>query len=318
MKYHRCIGRMTVVVAAVVISIVSSACDVAETVETEPEESNTPWGDPDLQGFWYTFSNVPLERPDPEAERRVWTQVEREAEEGLPSTGTYNRFWSDDRPSTERQSLVIDPADGRLPPMQAEAQAREKDRLEARTGRGDFDSYEDRHRWERCVTLGLPILPTVYNSTFQILQTPGHVAILQEMIHEARIIPLDGRPHQDVKGWFGDSRGHWEGSTLVVETINFNDKLDGGPVLPARQGAFPHLSVHRGSGATLRLVERFTRVNAETLNYEFTVEDSATWTQPWTAMVSAVKIDDAIFEYACHEGNYGLRGILAGGRMEEK
>lgn len=278
--------------------------------------SKTPWGDPDLQGVWSNTTAMPLERPDPNAPRRVWTEDEANARKGA-NAGTYNEFWSDNRKASERTSMIIDPPDGRQPPLTKEARQREAARLAARRGRGDADSWEDRHRWERCTTLGLPILPTPYNNNFQILQTPGYVTILQEMIHDVRIIPLDGRPHGHVRSWLGDSRAQWEGQTLVIDTTNFNDKLDGGAFIPARQGAFVHLSVHRGSGETLHLIERLTLVDANTINYEFTIDDPKTFTRPWTGAIPAARTDEKIFEYACHEGNYGLQGILAGARAQE-
>ena len=173
---------------------------------------------------------------------------------------------------------------------------------------------EDRSLWERCITRGVPRTPGGYNNHFQIFQTPGHVVILIEMVHEARVIPLDGRPHPApaIRQWLGDSRGRWEGETLVVETTNFTDKAS-----------------FRGSGEGLHLVERFTRVDADTVDYQFTVEDPTTWTRPWTAAWPLTSLGQAVggldqvevplmFEYACHEGNYGLTGQLAGARAEER
>ena len=277
----------------------------------------TPWGDPDLQGIWNNPTGTPLERADPTAPKRVWTEDERTAIEG--TTGTYNSFWSDGQKRSTRTSMVIDPADGRIPALTPAAQEREASRLQARRGRGDADSWEDRHRWERCITLGLPMLPTPYNSNFQILQTPDSVVILLELIHEARIIPLNGRSHVGlgIRQWLGDSRGRWEGDTLVVDTTNFNDRLDGGTFMPARAGQFLHMLAHRGAGDTLHLTERFTRVDAGTMNYEFTIDDPKTFARSWTASMPVYATQEQIFEYACHEGNYGLRGILAGGRARD-
>ena len=169
--------------------------------------------------------------------------------------------------------------------MKPEAIQRLVAREEARRGRGEADSWLDRNSWERCISRTLPVamIPNLYNNNYQILQTPDYVVIQMEMIHEARIIPLDGRPHasERIRQWLGDSRGHWEGKTLVVETINFNDKLDGGDLQPS------HViqTGHRGSGKTLRLVERFTRINADTIDYRFTVEDPATFTRPYTVAI---------------------------------
>ena len=204
--------------------------------------------------------------------------------------------------------------------MKPEAIQRLVAREEARRGRGEADSWLDRNSWERCISRTLPVamIPNLYNNNYQILQTPDHVVIQMEMIHEARIIPLDGRPHtsERIRQWLGDSRGRWEGTTLVVETINFNDKLDGGDLQPS------HViqTGHRGSGKTLRLVERFTRINADTIDYRFTVEDPATFTRPYTVAIPMRKApsDARLYEYACHEGNYAMLNILRGGRANEQ
>jgi hypothetical protein len=179
----------------------------------------------------------------------------------------------------------------------------------AKRARGPADSWEDRNLHERCLVYhSVPPLPTGYNNNYQILQTPDYVAILSEMIHEVRLIPLDGRPHtpSTIRQWFGDSRGHWEGDTLVVETTNFTALND----LNQRIG--------RGSGLTLNVTERFTRVDADKIDYRFTVNDPTTFTKPWTAELPMLKLDAPIYEYACHEGNYGLEGILSGQRAQEK
>jgi hypothetical protein len=204
--------------------------------------------------------------------------------------------------------------------MKPEAIKRLVAREEARAGRGEADSYLDRNSWERCISRTLPVamIPNLYNNFYQIIQTPAYVVILVEMIHEARIIPLDGRPHatESIRQWLGDSRGRWEGNTLVVETIHFNDKLDGGDLQPS------HViqTGHRGSGKTLRLVERFTRINADTIDYRFTVEDPATFTRPYTVAIPMRKAADGdqMFEYACHEGNHAMVNILKGGRANEE
>jgi len=206
---------------------------------------------------------------------------------------------------TRRTSLIVDPPEGKIPPQTAEAQQRlAARRAEART-HGPADSYENRSLFERCLTRGVPegMLPGPYNSNMQLIQTPGYVVIFTEMIHDARVIPIDGRPHAspDIRKWMGDSRGHWEGNTLVVDTTNFSDKTS-----------------FRGSGANLHLVERFTRVDADTLEYRFTADDPTTWTRPWTVAFPMVRTEGPIYEYACHEGNYGLVGILSGARAEER
>jgi hypothetical protein len=217
-------------------------------------------------------------------------------------TGNYNQFWLAEREFDNRTSLIVDPPDGRLPPLTPEAQKRQDERAEARK-RSPADGPEDRRLSERCITFGLPNLLAGYNSNYQILQTPGHVVIFQELIHDVRIIPLDGRPHvgDTIRQWHGDPRGRWEGNTLVVDTTNFSPKSD-----------------FRGASAKVHLIERFTRVGPNTIHYQFTVEDPTTWTKTWTAMIPLKPTPGRIFEYACHEGNIGLVGILAGHRAEEK
>jgi hypothetical protein len=220
----------------------------------------------------------------------------------------YNDFWWDRGTrvvSTLHTSLVIDPADGRIPPMTPEAQKR-VDALRAEARLHPADGPENRSLSERClvwVTAGPPMLPSAYNNNYQIVQAPGYVAILNEMVHDVRIIPTDGRPHgpSSIRQWFGDSRGHWEGNTLVVDTINFTGKTR-----------------FRGSTEKLHLIERFTRTDPNTLLYEFTVDDPDTWTRPWTAQIASTRTPGPLYEYACHEGNYGLQGILAGARAEEE
>ena len=274
----------------------------------------TPWGEPDLQGIWNNASSTPLGIPDDGT--AVFTEDEDIREQGT-DTGTYNSFWGDRGKGTDRKWLLVDPPDGKIPPLTLEAKKREAARLAVRRQRGSADSYLDRNRWERCLARGLPMAPGPYNNNYQILQTPGQVVILMEMVHDTRIIPLDGRPHSssNIRTWLGDSRGHWDGSTLVVDTINFNDKLDGGVYMPGHRGA---LFTQRGSGETLHVVERFTRVGADTINYEFTMDDPQTYTKPWTVLVPMAKTDDQIYEYACHEGNYALADILRGARVQEK
>jgi hypothetical protein len=289
----------------------------------------TPWGHPDLQGTWANQTLTPLERPAEFAGREFMTEAEAAALEKQtlengdadlrPARGTdadvaraYNDVWWDRATkvvATRRTSLIIDPPDGRIPPLTPEAKEREK--LEPlrpavrhmTTGGRGTDSWLDRGLWERCIIYGpLPRLPRSYNPNLQIFQTPDYVAILYEMIHEVRIIPLDGRPHigSRLRQWLGDSRGRWDGDTLVVETTNFSDKTN-----------------FRGSAETLHLTERFRRVDADNLAYEFTVSDPSTWTRPWTAQIPMPKSSGRIFEYACHEGNSGMPAILSGARFQE-
>ena len=282
----------------------------------------TPDGQPDLQGTWTNATITPFERPTELAGKQVFTEQEavdyeksvlqrnnadrRDGGAEADVGRAYNDSWYD-RGSrvvpTRRTSLVVDPPDGKIPSFTPEGQKRADARAEVRRAHGPADTWEDRSLWERCITRGVPMVPGPYNNNYQIVQTPGHVAILHEMIHDARVIPLDGRPHlpANVRQWMGDSRGHWEGTTLVVDTTNFTDKTN-----------------FRGSGEKLHLTERFTRTDRDTILYEFTVDDPATFTKSWTVQAPLVRTEEPIFEYACHEGNYAMPGILAGARAEEK
>jgi hypothetical protein len=291
----------------------------------------TPWGHPDLQGVWNNNTSTPLERPGNLAGKQIWSdeelaeftvqqQAARENRDSREGAGTdadvgraYNAHWYPvPGEPIRRTSLILDPADGRVPALSAAAQKKVDALAAAR--QGPPAGPEDRNLWERCLTRGVPRLPGGYNNHIQIVQSADTVVILIEMIHEARIIPLDGRPHlnPNIRQWLGDSRGRWEGDTLVVDTTNFSDKTN-----------------FRGSGAGLHVVERFTRVDADTLNYEFTVDDPTTWARPWSAAYPLPSLQSAVggvdqvqvplmFEYACHEGNYGLMGQLSGARAQEK
>jgi hypothetical protein len=281
--------------------------------------SHTPWGEPDLQGKWSYATITPLERPGTLAGKEVLTRQEVEAADEDARTGAdrrdggadadlaraYNAYWYDRGKSIGRTSLIVDPPDGRLPPLTDEGRRRlaerdEKDRAHP------YDSWEDRPLQERCIIYhGVPPLPTGYNNTYEIFQTPGSVVILDENIHDVRVIPLDGRPHlnQHIRQWNGDSRGHWEGDTLVVETTNYS---------PRTTFTFPV------APETLRSVERFTRVAADRIDFRFTINDSTTYTRPWTVSLPLEGLPDYhIFEYACHEGNYSIRNVLSGARAQE-
>ena len=276
----------------------------------------TPWGTPDLQGIWTgdVSHGIPLERPLDTAEIEVLTPEEAAArrERGtLRSIWGYEREWRDttlgyakDAPSTQ-VAMVIDPPDGRIPPMTPEGEALIA--AAASAERGLPAGPEDLSSWVRCITRGLPgmMIPGVYNNGLQIVQGPGFVAIQKEMIHETRVIPTDGRPQlgPNLTQWLGDSRGRWEGDTLVVEVTNFNGKAS-----------------YRGSSEYMTLIERYTRTGPDTLEYEFTVDDPTIWTAPWTGMFTFGRDDDQyeLVEYACHEGNYGLTNILSGARAEER
>ena len=287
----------------------------------------TPWGDPDLQGIWTTDDefNVPVERPKEFGTRAMLTEEEvaqraREAErrarddkaERRPlredQTGDGPEHWYEQgKTISRRTSLIIDPPDGRIPPLTPAGERRAKAQREKSSFNGPWNGPEDLDLRDRCITRGVPNtwFPSAYNNGFQIVQSPGYVAIFPERLHEARIIPVDGRPHvsSGVRQWIGDSRGRWEGDTLVVEVKNFSEK-----------------SQFRGAAENLRVVERYTRVDADTVKVEFTVEDPTTWTRPWTAMLTG-KRDPSywqIFEYACHEGNYGMFNILSGARAQDR
>ena len=268
-----------------------------------------------MQGIWSFATITPLERPPDAGVRGELTDTEvaqlnrdaRTRSDRAPragSTGTYNAFWWDWGESIGRSSLIIDPPDGRIPPLTEKGQARVHARDDARMRRSDPRSWEDRPLAERCIQYRpLPRLPTGYNNHYQIFQTPGAVVLLTEMIHHVRVIPLGDRPHIDpkIRLWNGDARGHWEGDTLVVETTNFSDKTS-----------------FRGSGANLHLIERFTRTGPDRVVWEFTVEDATIWTRPWTGGIPFRRVEGPVFEYACHEGNYAMATMLRGSRANEQ
>lgn len=300
-------------VALVAGQVPSSAANTKGTTKTET--TRTAWGDPDLQGVWSYATLTPLERPAAVAGREFFTREEaaaREAEAEVDAPpapgdpGTYNAVWWDRGKvaSHLRTSLIVDPPDGRLP-LTPQAQQRIEAQAEY-TRAHPADSWLDRSAWDRCITYhGVPPISTGYNNTYQIFQTPGYVAILVENIHDVRVIPLDRRPRlrDSIRQWNGDSRGHWEGKTLVVETTNYSDKT---------QLRFP-------SSQHTRAVERFTRVADNVIDYQFTIDDPTVYTRPWTAVRPMMSLPNyRIYEYACHEGNYAMSGILGGARAEEK
>jgi hypothetical protein len=296
-----------------------------------PAPARTPDGKPNLAGI-YSFSTItPLQRPETLAGKATLSDEEAatfEASEntrqnrdlfdpvrGQPSAGyapkaeggvlSYNEFWYErgsKLTKDRRTSLIVDPPSGMIP-FTDEARRRVAE-MRRRSDAGVGDSYSDRPLADRCIqgfNSGPPMTPGQYNNNVQIMQTPGTVVIINEMIHNARIITTDGRPHTKLRMWSGDSRGHWEGDTLVVETINFRRETS-----------------LQGSTANTRLVERFTRIDADALKYEFTVTDPSAYTQPWTAMLPLQRIPGPVYEYGCHEGNYALPNILAGARAQEK
>ena len=275
----------------------------------------TPWGHPDISGTYTNSTIVPLERPanlkdkaeltDAEVAERAKTYRDTLFAKRAGDTGFYNDFWWEWGKDIKRTSLIVDPPDGKLP-LTAQAQERAK----TSTRRASLQAAaEDFNAFDRCITRSLPgsMMPGFYNHYYEIFQTPDYVVLRIELIHDVRIIPLDNRPHigSGIKQWLGDSRGHWEGNTLVVETTNLNDKV-------ADRGA-----TFFGVGPELRLTERFTRVDADSIDYRFTVEAPSTFTRPWTAAIPMWKSDLQIFEYACHEGNYAMPHSLSGARAVE-
>lgn len=280
-------------------------------------------GQPDLQGIWSNAVLTPFERPVEFADKAFLTAEEaaeyqqrrreetfmdaRQEDAETDVANAYNDFWWDwgeEIASTFRTSLVIDPPNGRVPELTAAGKQRAEE-LAAYRALHPADGPEDRTLQDRCLvwrSAGPPMVPTAYNNNFHLVQTADHVLIVNEMIHDARIIPLDGRPRlpDSVDQWLGSSVGYWEGDTLVVETTNFTDQTR-----------------FRGASEDMHLTERFTRASDDVLLYEFTVDDPSTFTQPWTVQIPATKADGLIYEYACHEGNVAMTGILAGARAEE-
>ena len=313
---------------------------LAVQAQTEAGEApRTAYGRPDLQGVWDFRTITPLQRPAAQADKAVLTaeeaaQIEaqwaglkffdRPAREG--EVIAYNDFWLDLGTTvvgTRRTSLIVDPPDGRLPALVPDV-PRQVASLDAdlpgerpvryRAGGIGADGPEDRGVGVRCIlgfNSGPPIMPSGYNNNMQLFQTPDHVVVLTEMVHEARVIPLDGRVHLPpyVQQWNGDSRGHWDGDTLVVETTNFTGNT----------ASFnDNITTAIGTGETLHLTERFTRVDAQTLLYEYTVDDPTVFTRPFTVAQPMRKNAAQMFEYACHEGNYGMTNMLTGARVQEQ
>jgi hypothetical protein len=343
--------RPIIFLMAVAVSVMPLILAAQTTKPFTPPR--TPWGDPDIQGLWpgNDMVGTPLERDRGLGTRAFLTEEEfaqrvafAEEQEAIDTAEFVSRnpriarggafvtcdqdpercrdgvrigppnYWDERGKPNKQASLIMDPPDGRIPPLTPEAQKINAERAAARKARpcastaaGCHDSWEDESLWNRCVSRGLvgSVLPNGYNTGNQIVQSPGYVVFRNEMIHEARIIPLDGRPHvnSNIRSWMGDSRGRWEGNTLVVETTNF---IGGIPV-----GNTP-------SSDALRLIERFTLGDANTLNYSLTVEDEKTWTRPWTISFPLKRNNEyQVFEYACHEGNYYMLNALKGARAQE-
>ncbi len=312
------------------VSVAGQTGSAAKTTAKAAAAPRTSWGKPDLQGVWDFRTVTPLERPTDLAGKQVLTDreaadfesqaaVTNDRDRNVPAgnVGDYNQFWYDrgtQITANKRTSLIVDPPEGRIPPLTTEAQKRSEAIATARRGLdmdaptvgGWVNDLGPGGLRVRCIlgfNAGPPMTPSAYNNNFQLFQTSDYVVILNEMIHDSRIVPLDGRPHGSLRQWAGDSRGRWDGNTLVVDTVNFRAAtlMTTGELSP-----------------NTHLVERFTRVDADTLLYEFTVEDPTTWTRSWTAQVPMSKSREPMYEYACHEGNYSIYNILAGARQREQ
>ena len=312
--------------SAVIAGQSPSAAKPAAPAAKKWTAPRTPDGQPDLQGYWTNSTYVPLERGN-NVTKAFYTEEEfakvikeaaaREAEQTEPGTIAdvhydFTQFGLDRSQSAFvkndlRTSMIIDPPNGKMPPLTAEGQKRAADRAaERRRAGATTDAVQNMPIGTRCLIMagsGPPMMNAGYNSNYQIVQGQGYVMILVEMIHDARIIPTDNRAAlpENMRQWMGDSRGHWEGDTLVIETTNLNGK-----------------NPYRGSSEKMKVTERIARVDANTLSYKFTIDDPGTWTQPWTAEAPMTKSIGPIFEHACHEGNYGVRNTLAGARLEDK
>src|SRR5687767_3996742 len=327
---------LTSLIGSVAVSVALSLPTTPVTAESQPtardaqaknwKPERTPWGDPDLAGVYSNSdeSGIPFERPAQFEGRRLEDITEKEldalrvarrnatASSSVAEDRPVDRevFWENLNAVNSRAWLVVDPPDGKIPPTTPEAQKRAAARTEARrrSGRGPADAPEDRSLYDRCISRGLPgsMMPAIYGSSYEIVQGPNFVAILYEMVHETRVIPLDSQPHvgKSIRMYMGDARGRWDGDTLVVETTNFKDQV----------------AYRNGNGETLRLVERFTPTGPTSVEWSVTVDDPTTWTRPWTFAMNLTKKDatQRPFEYACHEGNYGLRNILSAARAEER
>ncbi len=319
-------GRLSSIpwIAVAALLLLLPADGIAQSDGDTAAVPRTPWGTPDLQGIWDFRTITPLERPRNLADQEVWSEEEAaeyerqvllSRERRRLDPGSVHAAWWFDAGTTvtedRRTSLIVDPPDGRIPPLTAEAQERQdagRDRRPVRlrqSRNSPAHGSEDLGVGERCLlgfSSGPPITPSVYNNHLMLFQTPDYVVIFTEMVHEARIIPLDGRAHlpEGIRQWLGDSRGHWEGDTLVVDSTNFTRK----------RGSFDTLTMSLGSGETLHLIERLTRVGPDQLVYEFTIDDETTFARSFTAAVPMQRTDVPLFEYACHEGNRSMAFML--------
>ena len=316
----------------ILLSVLLSASLAVVHGQAPANSFKTPWGEPDLQGLWTSEPElgVPFERPAEFGERQTLTEAEFAARQAqaakqlatdnaefeVETADTANAgavgsatspppHWLERGQPSRRTSMVIDPPDGRMPALSAEARARQQRGVRGSFGNGPFNSHEDFTLYDRCITRGVPnaIYPAVYNANTRLVQGPGYVAISYEMIHETRVVPIDSRPPlpSHLRQYLGDARAHWEGDTLVIRTTNFNGRTS-----------------YRGSSDKLVLTERFRRVDADTLRYEMTVEDPSTWARPWTAALNLKPQSDQMYEYACHEGNNAMRNMLSAARAEDQ
>ncbi len=312
-------SRTTILLTVGIVLIIALLPANAQQRWSQPR---TSWGDPDLQGVWTSDSNfsIPLERPTEVADKvfldgkelqetlakraKTIAAVETGGEVGAGPSHWYETLSA----QSARSSLIVDPPDGRLPTFTLAA--RQRGASEQRPS-GSAESWADRSLWDRCITVGLPFVmfPTGYNNNVKITQAPGYVVITHEMIHDARIVPMDGRPHLSAKirQYMGDSRGRWDGNTLVIDVTNFHPSIT----------AYHPTAAFRGHGATLHLIERYTRTARDQMRYEVTVDDPGTFERPYTAVLD-LKPQGSIFEYACHEGNRGLANILSAARAEDR
>ena len=319
--------------AGVVILLVAACVTASAQGKKTYSAPRTPWGDPDLQGAYTNSAEslTPMERPDTLSSKRLdeftAEELDRLARQRNEARDEADRQrWELRSPlhwfenlgvKGSRAWLIVDPADGRIPPQTPDARKRLAALADARRGRGEYDSWEDRSLYDRCISRGIPgsMMPAIYGNAYDITQGPGVVAIRYEMVHEARVIPLNVpdltrsglpvTPHvgQAIRSYMGDARGHFDGDTLVVETTNFNDKVS-----------------YRGSSTNLRLTERFTRAAPDVVVWSVTFDDPSTWTRPWTFAMNLTRVpsEQGPFEYACHEGNYAMRNLLSSARAEER
>jgi hypothetical protein len=339
-RYLVCLSALAAAIALISLPIAGQAPAANAKAKTAKAyvPPKTPWGDPDLEGVWPGNMGVPMQRNANLGERATLTdeeyaakqvqaakQAKADAESTVASDSKIGigppSYWTERGKPTRQTSLIVDPPNGRLPDLTAEAV---KYRKEARGGKGmpgewkgEADSYDDLNIYYRCISRGLlgSVIPVVYNNGNQIVQGPGYVAFRNEMIHESRVIPLDGRPHVNpaIKMVMGDSRGRWEGNDLVVETTNFTNK----DAIGSNGAGYPGDPGYHSD--QLKVIERFTRTGDKTMDYRITVIDEKTWVKPWTILIQLEKNDDYQFlEYACHEGNYAMFDILSGAREDEK